>query len=144
MSSRGALHLEGFCFEGFIGWFCALLSLSWNSFLKFYLVLTVLGLHCCAWSFRSGGERRLLSSCSVWASHGGGFSCCGAQAQELWHLDVAAQGRVASFLGQTHVLCIGLSILKHWSSKAVLELLNTFSIRGPAFSFCSGHLNFCS
>ena len=30
--------------------------------------------------FSSGGERTLLSSCDVWASHGGGFCCCGARA----------------------------------------------------------------
>ena len=36
-----------------------------------YLNLTALGLHCCAWAF---------SSCTQWASHCGGSSCCGAWA----------------------------------------------------------------
>ena len=39
-------------------------------YLFIYLVLAVLGLRCCAQAF---------SSCSAWASHCGGFSCCGAQ-----------------------------------------------------------------
>ena len=30
--------------------------------------------------FSSWGERRLFSSCGAWASHGGGFPCCGAKA----------------------------------------------------------------
>ena len=33
----------------------------------FILFLAVLDLRCCAWAF---------SSCSEWASHHGGFSCC--------------------------------------------------------------------
>ena len=44
------------------------------------LFLTVLALHCCAWAFSSCGEQGLLSSCCAWASHCGGFSCCGAWA----------------------------------------------------------------
>ena len=33
---------------------------------------------CCARTFSSCGEQRLLSSCGVRASHCSGFSCCGA------------------------------------------------------------------
>ena len=33
--------------------------------------------------FSSCGERELCSSCSAWASHCGGFFCCGAQALGL-------------------------------------------------------------
>ena len=47
----------------------------------FYLFLAVLGLHCCLGAFSSCGEQGLLSSCSSWAFHCGGFSCCGTQAQ---------------------------------------------------------------
>ena len=47
-----------------------------------YLVLAVLGLHCCKWAFSSCGEWGLLSSCSARPSHCGGFSCCRAQALE--------------------------------------------------------------
>ena len=41
----------------------------------------MLGLHCCAQSFSSCGEWRLLfcNSCCSRASHCGAFSCCGAQ-----------------------------------------------------------------
>ena len=40
--------------------------------------------------FSSRGERRLLSSFGVWASHCGGFSCCGAWAQTPQSLVLAA------------------------------------------------------
>jgi len=41
-----------------------------------YFFMAVLGCHCCAWAFSSCSERWLLSSCSTWDSHFGGFSCC--------------------------------------------------------------------
>ena len=56
-----------------------------------YLFLAALGLHCCTSFcfvlfcfvlFSSYSKQGLLSSCSAWASHYGGFSCCGAQALE--------------------------------------------------------------
>ena len=54
-----------------------------NTMLKqsFFLCiyLAVLGLCCCPWAFSCCSEWRLLSSCWVWISHCGGFSCCGAQ-----------------------------------------------------------------
>ena len=53
------------------------------------LFLTVLGLHYFMWIFSScgkwrggGGVGALLLRCSVWASHCGGFSCCGPRALE--------------------------------------------------------------
>ena len=40
------------------------------------LFLAVSGLHCCFTGLFSGcGEQGLLSSCSAWAPHCGGFSC---------------------------------------------------------------------
>ena len=42
------------------------------------------------WLFSSCGEQGLLSSCSVGASHGRGFSCCRARAQKLWPTGLAA------------------------------------------------------
>ena len=40
------------------------------------LFLAVLGLHCCFTGlFSRYGEQGLLSSCSAWAPHWGGFSC---------------------------------------------------------------------
>ena len=45
-----------------------------------YLILAVLGLHCCVQAFNLvEGERGLLFRCVVWASHCGCFSC-GARA----------------------------------------------------------------
>ena len=55
-----------------------------DGFLIFiYLLLAVLGLHCCAWAFSSFGEQGRLSSCSVQASRCSGFSCCEALALGL-------------------------------------------------------------
>ena len=45
-----------------------------------YIYLAVLGLYCCTWTISRFGEQGLLSSCSAWASHCSGFSCCRAQA----------------------------------------------------------------
>ena len=44
--------------------------------------MAVLGLCCCTWAFSSCGEGRARSTlhCGAWASHCGGFSCCGARA----------------------------------------------------------------
>ena len=51
------------------------------SFLRFlYLLLAVLGLHCCT-GFSLVAEHGLLSSCSVRASDCDGFSCCRARAR---------------------------------------------------------------
>ena len=46
-----------------------------------FILLSVLGLHCCTGFFSSCGERGslLLSSCGRQGSHRGGFSCCGAR-----------------------------------------------------------------
>ena len=40
--------------------------------------MTTPGLRFCSRTFSNCGERGLLSSCSVMASHCSGFSCCGA------------------------------------------------------------------
>ena len=45
-----------------------------------YSFLAVPGLHCCLGLLCSCSEQGLLASCSVLASHCGGFSYCGAQA----------------------------------------------------------------
>ena len=45
-----------------------------------YLLLAALDLCCRAQGFSSCLDRGLLSSCSEWASHCRGFSCCGTQA----------------------------------------------------------------
>ena len=52
-----------------------------NTFI--YLFLAALGLCCCA---------RAFSSCSVWASHCGGFSCCRSRALGAWASVIVARG----------------------------------------------------
>ena len=42
--------------------------------------MAALGLCCCMWAFSGCGERGAALRCVAWASHCGGFSCCGAQA----------------------------------------------------------------
>ena len=53
--------------------------------------LAVLGICCCMWGLSSYGDRGLLFV--AWASHCGGFSCCGAQALE--HEDFSGCGSQA-------------------------------------------------
>ena len=74
------------------------------------LFLAVLGLHHWAWAFSARGEQGLLSSCSTWASHCSGFSCCATQALGTWASAVAACGlqRAGSV-----VWCMGLVALRH-------------------------------
>ena len=59
-----------------------------------YLVLALLGLCCYKRAFYSCAEWGLLSNCSVWDSHFGGFSY-GAQALGTWPSVVAAQGLIS-------------------------------------------------
>ena len=47
---------------------------------KNYLFLVAVGLCCYTQAFSSCSEWGLLPSWSVWASHCGDFSCCGARA----------------------------------------------------------------
>ena len=50
-------------------------------FLFFYfLLLAVLGLHCCPCAFSSCGEKGATLCCGARAYHCSGFSCCGAWA----------------------------------------------------------------
>ena len=53
-----------------------------------YIFLAVLSHHCCVQASSTCGKWRLLSSYSVWASHSGGFSRCGAWALGLVDFDV--------------------------------------------------------
>ena len=62
---------------------------------SFWGVGAMLGLHCSAWTFSSCGERGLLSNCSAWTSHSGGFSCCKAQALGTW-APVVVAGRLSN------------------------------------------------
>ena len=64
-----------------------------------YLFLAALGL-----PSSSCGEQELLSSCGVWASHCGGFSCFRA-----WVLGCMVLSSCATFAQQ--LWCMGLVIL---------------------------------
>ena len=96
--------------------------------------------------FSSCGEQRLLSNCSVWASHCSDFSCCGAQALEhnrlsscgaraLEHNRLSSCGaralvtpwHVGFFQTRnwTRVLCIGRQILYCRATREVM-LANLF------------------
>ena len=80
-----------------LGLLRAELALMYFKLFTYVFILAVLGLRCCARAFSGRGEQGLLSSCSVRASHCGGFSCgarapgradfssCSTQAQLLWH-----------------------------------------------------------
>ena len=64
-----------------------------------YLFIATVGLHCCAQNFSGRGEWEILSTCSVWASHQGGFSCFRAWA-------VRCEGSVVVVHGLScHVAC---------------------------------------
>ena len=58
---------------------------------SFIYFLAILHLHCCVWAFSSCLEHG-CSGCGAQASHGGGFSCCRAQALGCGPLVVAAHG----------------------------------------------------
>ena len=45
----------------------------------YFIILTILGFHCCMWFFSSCAEKGLLSNCGPLASHWDDFSCCEAQ-----------------------------------------------------------------
>ena len=80
------------CFSLQIIWMTAKFSL----FTYFYLLfLAVLGLGCCGGFSPAVVSRSLLSRCHMWASHWGGFSCCGARALGVW-ASVAAAPRLES------------------------------------------------
>ena len=57
-----------------------------------FLFLAALGLRCCARALSSCGELGATLRCSAWASHCGGFSCCGARALGAWASVVVARG----------------------------------------------------
>ena len=82
-----------------------------------YLVVAVLGLHCCVDFPLVAVSRGLFSGSDVQASHRGGFSC--AQHPWLWHPGLAPRYAGSSWVRNwTHVFC--RRILYHWATREVL------------------------
>ena len=94
-----------------------------------YLVLAALCLCRCVRTFSSCSERGPLSSCSAWASHCSGFSCC-----RVWTLGRSDSVVLVHWLGCFMVCgvfpnqesnpcpCIGKWILNHWTTREVLPV----------------------
>ena len=55
-----------------------------------YLFIAALGLHCCVGGFLQLSQAGATLHGSLWASHCGGFSCCGAQTRQLWCMGLTA------------------------------------------------------
>ena len=79
--------------------------------LFFFFFLAALGLHCWARAFSSYGEWGATLRCGAWASHCGGFSCCGAWA-------VGAQASVAVARGLSS--CGSWALERRLSSRGTL------------------------
>ena len=84
----------------------------------------------------SRGCSLLLSRCGAWASHCGGFSCWGAQAQQLWCVGSVALWHVGSSQtrDQTDVPCIGQWTLNPWTTRETLCHI----LVSKVFDFCCG------
>ena len=67
-------------------------SFSYSRSKFIYLLLAVLGLHCCVRALSSFGEQGLLSGCGVRAARCSGFSRCSARALGTWASAVEARG----------------------------------------------------
>ena len=107
-------------------------------FLRFiYLLLALMGFHCCPRAFSSCSERELLPRCCTRASHCGGFSCCGARALGLvgsvavtLRLGCSKAGGSSQTRDQTHIPCIVRGILNHWTTR---EAQNVYILWHGAF-----------
>ena len=105
-------------FNGYIKWLMK--DASNMAFFKkniYFCLCWVFAVH---WAFSSCGKQRLVSSYDVWASHHGGFLCCGAWAlgcrlQWLWSMGLVALWHVESSWtwDWTLVPCIGRQILNN-------------------------------
>ena len=99
--------------------------------------LAALGLWCCSWAF---------SSCSVWASHCNGFSCCRAQALGHAGSVVVVHGlscpvACGIFLDQWLNLCLlhWQWILNHWTTR---EVPNCFLIHSDMTKYIDTYIIF--
>ena len=98
-------------------------------FKKYFIDLfTYFGLHwfcCCLQAFSRFLEQGLLSSCGTWASHCGGFSCCGAQALEFVGSDAHRLSYSSALKSSWNgawplVPCISRQIPNLWTTREVL------------------------
>ena len=64
--------------------------------------MALLGFHHWEGFFSTCGKQKLLSNCTVWASHGSGFSCCRAWALGLLDSVVGAPGALGHRLNSGH------------------------------------------
>ena len=102
---------------------CTLYTLKKNLlttyfFLSFWLCWVLSAVR----AFSSCGEWGPPSSCGVWASHCDGLSRCGARAQELCSMGLAAPRMwdLSSWTrDQAHVPCNGRWILHRWTTREV-------------------------
>ena len=106
-------------------------------YIKFYLfiyLLALLGLSCAGF-FSSCSEQGLLSSCSVMASHCGGFSCCRAWA--LGHVGFSSYGswtlehRLNGFDARAWLLCGMRDLPGPWIKTVYPALAGIFFITEP-------------
>ena len=99
-------------------------------YLFIYLFLAALGLRCWLPAFSHFAERGLVSGYGAWASHWGGFSCCGAQA--LGHSGFSSGGARAylQHVGsswtryQTRVPCTDRQIPNHCTPREAPSFLS--------------------
>ena len=90
--------------------------------------LAALSLCCCLWAFFSCSKRGLLSSCSVWASHCDGFSCCRAQALEHSGFSSCGVGRSVVV---AHMLCGMWDPPRPWNKSMSPALAGIFLTTRP-------------
>ena len=79
---------------------CVCVCVCVYTFYKMFIHLFIFGcagLCCCTQAFSSFSKQGLLSSCRAQAAHCGGFPCCGAWAQWLWHMDLVVPWHVGAF-----------------------------------------------
>ena len=111
------------------GAYIFIIVLSWLFF--FFLIFGCLGSSLLCTGFLQLRRAGATLRCGAWASHCGGFSCCGARAQQLWLMDSRAQAQQLRCTGlvaprqvgssptraRTRVPCIGRRIFNHCTTR---------------------------
>ena len=126
----------------------------------------MLGFRCSVWAFSSFSEQGLHSSCSGWASHCSGFSCCRGWALDKWASVIVPRGLMScSSWALEHRLSCSKACrifqdqesnprLLHWQAKSLplsqqesplsFYLNEEFSCHTKfLFAFLNNHLNVC-